>query len=48
MLNFVYLQSTMTLYKELIAIYWEWHIDKVGFKPLIDKSDGEGLKKMIK
>jgi hypothetical protein len=28
-------------------IYWDWHIEKIGFKPVFDSSDGAGLKKMV-
>lgn len=35
-------------YNRCIAIYYSWFQEKKGFKPRIDKSDGEGLRKTAK
>ena len=36
------------MFQELIDIYYEWHINTIGFKPKIDGGDGKGLKEIIK
>ena len=28
--------------------YYDWHTEKIGFKPKVDGSDGKGLKEIIK
>ena len=40
-------EHKLEAFNRIKSIYWDWHIEKQGFKPVFDKSDGEGLKKMI-
>lgn len=35
------------LFTKCKYLYWQWHIDKVGFKPQMDGSDLKGLKLII-
>ena len=35
------------MHQEIIDAYYEWHISKFGFKPMIDGGDGKGVKTII-
>jgi len=40
-------EEKTSAHKQCMAIYWTWHTNNRGFKPKVDASDGEGMKKMI-